>query len=186
MSINAVRTSNLTHVSHSEAPSFKSRPGNWLFWLKLFAAFLSHSRYIPGYCLRLGEDRFTLHPFSSVLTIQPFWRSVSWTTEGVLKWSKNEQKIYDKYRSSKAEHVTSELKCKTRNSLSLLMSVLFLQMLSCVDGREDLKCDQFYREQTCRHCAQHSQAMGITAGLACSLGQYGDYQIKRLSFNFLY
>jgi hypothetical protein len=144
---------------------------------------------IPEYCLKLCEGRFLLHPFNSVFIIQPFGHYINWTSEGVPKWSKNEQIIYDKYRSLKAGHVTSELKRKTRISLSLLMCVFFLQLLSCVEGRRNLSAikSSETRRADAVVCIDRLWDLPprITADLACSLGQYGDYQIKRLSLNFL-
>jgi hypothetical protein len=55
-----------THVSYSEGPEYKSRPGDRLFRLRFFVVFLSPSYTMSGYYLKirprtLPSESFPLH-----------------------------------------------------------------------------------------------------------------------------
>jgi hypothetical protein len=52
---------------YSGSPGFKSRPKDRTSWLRIFVIFLSFSRIIPRYYLKLGHDRFFAHPFQFVI-----------------------------------------------------------------------------------------------------------------------
>jgi hypothetical protein len=58
-------------ASYSGGPAFKSRPQVWLSDLRFLVAFLSPSRLMPGYYLKLGHDRFVPNPFLFTLSFDP-------------------------------------------------------------------------------------------------------------------
>jgi hypothetical protein len=73
-------------ASYSGGRGFKSRPGDQLFWLRFLVVFLSPSRQMPGYYLKLGHDRFLPHPFQFIVHYHPLIRRcVVWDTESVVK-----------------------------------------------------------------------------------------------------
>jgi hypothetical protein len=54
-----------TPVSYSAGTGFKFRPGNRLAWLRFIVVFISPSRQMTGWCLKLGYDRFLPSNLSS-------------------------------------------------------------------------------------------------------------------------
>jgi hypothetical protein len=60
-----------TPTSNLGGSSIKSRPGDRLLWVS-FVVFLSPSRQIPGYHLRLGHDRFLPNTFQFIIQLSSF------------------------------------------------------------------------------------------------------------------
>jgi hypothetical protein len=49
--------------SNFGGPGFKSRPENWLSWLRFFVIFLSPCKKMAGQCIKLNHHRFLPHLF---------------------------------------------------------------------------------------------------------------------------
>jgi hypothetical protein len=63
-----------TPDSNSEGPGFKSRSGSRLSWVRFLVIFLSLSREMAGYCLKIGYHCFLPNPFQFTIPCHLFIR----------------------------------------------------------------------------------------------------------------
>jgi hypothetical protein len=74
---------------YSGGPEFKSQPGDWLSWLRSFAVFLSPSRQMLGYYLKLYHDCFLPNPFQFIIHLSSFHS----TLHSLRYWNSVENKL---------------------------------------------------------------------------------------------
>jgi hypothetical protein len=61
-----------TPASYSGGPGFKSPSRDRLSWLSFIVGFISPSRQMSAYYLKLIQDRFLPHPFQFIIYLLPF------------------------------------------------------------------------------------------------------------------
>jgi hypothetical protein len=76
-------------ASYSGRHEFKSRPADRLSWLRLFVFFLSPSRKISGYYLKLGHHRFLLNSYQFIIRL-----SIHLTLQSLSYWKSDVKEIH--------------------------------------------------------------------------------------------